>query len=89
MTNLAIALDGIGRPPVIVDASLRESRLAKYLADNSDKGLAQVLAGEVAIEDAVYHLPQTDVREAVRDAVQWFSEAGYVRLSGMRRVPAA
>ena len=62
MTNLAIALDGIGRRPVIVDASLRESRLAKYLADNSDKGLAQVLAGEVAIEDAVYHLPQTDVR---------------------------
>ncbi len=34
-------------------------------------------------------LPQTDVREAVRDAVQWFSEAGYVRLSGMTRVPAA
>lgn len=62
MTNLAIALDGIGRRPVIVDASLRESRLAKYLADNSDKGLAQVLAGEVAIEDAVYQLPQTDVR---------------------------
>ena len=34
-------------------------------------------------------LPQTDVREAVRDAVQWFSEAGYVRLSGMTRVSAA
>jgi receptor protein-tyrosine kinase len=62
MTNLAIALDGIGRRPVIVDASLRESRLAQYLSDNSDKGLAQVLAGDVAIEDAVYHLPQTNVR---------------------------
>jgi non-specific protein-tyrosine kinase len=47
---------------VIVDASLRESRLAQYLSDNSDKGLAQVLAGDVAIEDAVYHLPQTNVR---------------------------
>jgi dihydroflavonol-4-reductase len=34
-------------------------------------------------------LPQTDVREALRDAVQWFSESGYVRLGGMTRVPAA
>jgi dihydroflavonol-4-reductase len=34
-------------------------------------------------------LPQTDVREAVRDAVEWFSQHGYVRLAGMTRVPAA
>jgi dihydroflavonol-4-reductase len=34
-------------------------------------------------------LPQTDVREAVRDAVEWFLQHGYVRLSGMKRVPAA
>ena len=34
-------------------------------------------------------LPQTDVREAVREAVQWFFEHGYVRLSAMARVPAA
>jgi dihydroflavonol-4-reductase len=34
-------------------------------------------------------LPQTDVRDAVRDAVQWFLTHGYVRLSGMLRVPAA
>jgi polysaccharide biosynthesis transport protein len=62
MTNLAIALDGIGHSSVIVDAGLRESPVAQYLGDNSDKGLAEVLAGEVAIEDAVYHLPRTDVR---------------------------
>jgi dihydroflavonol-4-reductase len=34
-------------------------------------------------------LPQTDVREAVRDAVRWFFEHGYVRLGAMSRVPAA
>ena len=34
-------------------------------------------------------LPQTDVREAVRDAVEWFFQHGYVRLTRMRRVPAA
>jgi capsular exopolysaccharide synthesis family protein len=62
MTNLAIALDGIGRRPVIVDASLRDPRLVKYLADNSDRGLAQVLSGEVTIDDAIQQLPQTDVR---------------------------
>ena len=62
MTNLAIALDSIGHRPVIVDAGLRESRVAQYLGDNSDKGLSEVLSGDVAIEDAVYHLPQTDVR---------------------------
>jgi dihydroflavonol-4-reductase len=33
-------------------------------------------------------LPQTDVREALRDAVQWFAEHGYAPLAG-RRVPAA
>jgi dihydroflavonol-4-reductase len=32
-------------------------------------------------------LPQTDVRDA--DAVQWFSQHGYVRLARMTRVPAA
>jgi dihydroflavonol-4-reductase len=34
-------------------------------------------------------LPQTDVREAVRDAVEWFSRHGYVRLGAMTGVPAA
>jgi dihydroflavonol-4-reductase len=34
-------------------------------------------------------LPQTDVRLAVRDAVEWFFEHGYVSLGAMRRVPAA
>jgi len=62
MTNLAIALDGIGRRPVLVDASLRDQRLPQYLAGNSEKGLAQVLTGEMSIEDAVCQLPNTDVR---------------------------
>jgi dihydroflavonol-4-reductase len=34
-------------------------------------------------------LPQTDVRDAVRDAVEWFFRHGYVRLTGMKRMPAA
>jgi len=34
-------------------------------------------------------LPQTDVRDAVREAVEWFFQHGYVRLSAMTRVPAA
>ena len=34
-------------------------------------------------------LPQSSVRDAVSDAVEWFSRHGYVRLSGMTRVPAA
>jgi len=32
-------------------------------------------------------LPQTDVREAVADAVRWFFEHGYVSLGAMTRVP--
>ena len=34
-------------------------------------------------------LPQTDVRDAVHDAVEWFFQHGYVRLTGMKRVAAA
>jgi dihydroflavonol-4-reductase len=34
-------------------------------------------------------LPQTDVRDAVREAVEWFFAHGYVSLGGMARVPAA
>ena len=34
-------------------------------------------------------LPQTDVRDAVRDAVEWFFQHGYVRLPGMKRKSAA
>jgi dihydroflavonol-4-reductase len=30
-------------------------------------------------------LPQTDVREALVDAVEWFSEHGYVRQGATRR----
>jgi dihydroflavonol-4-reductase len=34
-------------------------------------------------------LPQTDVRDAVREAVEWFFQHGYVRLGAMTRVSAA
>jgi dihydroflavonol-4-reductase len=34
-------------------------------------------------------LPQTDVRDAVREAVEWFFQHGYVSLGAMARVPAA
>ena len=34
-------------------------------------------------------LPQTAVQDAVRDAVQWFFEHGYVSLGAMTRVPSA
>ena len=34
-------------------------------------------------------LPQTDVRVAVRDAVGWFFQHGYVSVGAMTRVPAA
>ena len=34
-------------------------------------------------------LPQTDVRVAVRDAVQWFFDHGYASLSRMKTAPAA
>jgi dihydroflavonol-4-reductase len=34
-------------------------------------------------------LPQTDPRIAVRDAVEWFFQHGYVSLGAMTRVPAA
>ena len=34
-------------------------------------------------------LPQTGVRDAVQDAVEWFFQHGYVRLGAMRRVRAA
>jgi dihydroflavonol-4-reductase len=34
-------------------------------------------------------LPQTDPGVAVREAVEWFFQHGYVRLGAMTRVPAA
>ena len=34
-------------------------------------------------------LPQTDVREAVRDAARWFFEHGYASLGRMKTAPAA
>ena len=63
-----------GVPRVPLDA-VRMSRKRMYFS--SDRAIREL------------GLPQTDIREAVRDAVEWFSEHGYVRLGGMRRVPAA
>jgi non-specific protein-tyrosine kinase len=53
VSNLAIALGKAGYRVVVVDANLREPRIAKYLGINSSYGLTEVLTGTADAEDAL------------------------------------
>jgi Mrp family chromosome partitioning ATPase/capsular polysaccharide biosynthesis protein len=52
-TNLAIALDGIALKAAVVDANLRQPRVAAYAGVESDQGLAAVVSGDAMIDDVV------------------------------------
>ena len=60
-TNLAVALDGIASHAALVDANLRQPRVAGYLGLESDRGLTSVLGGDAVLDDVVMRLPDTGV----------------------------
>jgi capsular exopolysaccharide synthesis family protein len=60
--NLAIAFAEAGTRVLLVDADLRRPRLADYLGLEGAVGLSNVLAGQVAIEDALQPWGQHDLR---------------------------
>jgi polysaccharide biosynthesis transport protein len=55
--NLARAAADSGRRVLLVDADLHHPCVTRYLGLESQVGLAQVLAGEVAVDDALQTLP--------------------------------
>lgn len=52
-SNLAIAMAQAGQRTLIVDCDLRKPRQGKIFAIESEKGVAQVLAGECKVSEAV------------------------------------
>jgi capsular exopolysaccharide synthesis family protein len=60
-TNLAIALDGISRHTALVDADLRQPRMAGYLNLHSDRGLTSVVSGDAVIDDVLVKVPDTGI----------------------------
>lgn len=75
-TNLAVALDGMGRHVGLIDADMREPRLARYIGDDSDRdgrfalnarnarrgsGLSSVITGDAPLDDVVMRMPDTGV----------------------------
>jgi polysaccharide biosynthesis transport protein len=66
--NLAVVLDGIGRKVALIDADVRESRLARYLggesgyvAGGAHGGLTSVITGAAAVDDVVVSIRDTGV----------------------------
>jgi non-specific protein-tyrosine kinase len=51
--NLAIAFAEMGRRVVLIEADLRRPRIAEYLGVEGAIGLSNVLAGQVAVADAL------------------------------------
>ena len=60
-TNLAVVLCGMGRQVALVDADLRQLRLASYVGAKSDHGLTSVITGHAAVDDVVVQVPGTGV----------------------------
>ncbi|MFI5509957.1 Wzz/FepE/Etk N-terminal domain-containing protein [Mycobacterium sp. NPDC051804] len=60
-TNLAVALDGIARQVAVVDADLRKPRLASYLGQQSEGGLASVLASSASVDDELMQISGTGI----------------------------
>ncbi len=60
-TNLAVALAGASRHVALIDADMHESRLARYVGEDSDRGLMSVITGNVEIDDAIVRVPDTGV----------------------------
>jgi capsular exopolysaccharide synthesis family protein len=55
VVNLAIALSHIGRKVLLVDADLRRPKVAPMLGLDSEKGLSDVLTGDVLVTEAIQH----------------------------------
>jgi len=53
LVNLAIVLAESGATVALIDADLRTPRLADYLGLNADRGLTDVLAGDVQLKDSL------------------------------------
>lgn len=60
--NLSVALAEAGEQVTLVDADLRHSRLADRLGLNGAPGLAEVLRGDVPLQDAVQTWSATGIR---------------------------
>ncbi|ARE40856.1 Succinoglycan biosynthesis transport protein [Rhodovulum sp. P5] len=54
---LAHNLLGLGKSVLLVEGDIRRRTLNRYFDRMPERGIVSVLAGEVAVEDAVYHAP--------------------------------
>lgn len=59
--NLAVILDGMGRHVGLIDADIRESRLASYVGSESRGGLTSVITGAAALDDVIVRIPDTGI----------------------------
>ena len=60
--NLATAIAQLGRDVVLISADLRFPRVHTVFGLGNDRGLGQVLMGEVALEDAILESPVPQLR---------------------------
>lgn len=60
--NLATAIAQLGRDVVLISADLRFPRVHTFFGLGNDRGLGQVLMGEVALEDALLESPIPQLR---------------------------
>lgn len=52
-TNLAVVLSRAGHRVALVDADLRRPKVAEFMSISGERGLTDVLSGDLAIEDAL------------------------------------
>jgi len=58
--NLAVSMAATGRRVALVSADLRSPELHRYFGMDNDRGLSNVLTGEMAPCDVVHHLPDLE-----------------------------
>ncbi len=64
-TNLGVAISQIGLQVAIVDADFRDPGIASRLPDVSERGLSDVLVGDIPLEEAVSFVGERSVVRAV------------------------
>lgn len=89
-TNLAAAIAQSGKKVLLIDADMRRARVHQMLGLRGEIGLAEVLAGEIALENAVQstvmeHLTVLSAGKAPANPAELLSSPRFAQLLGAVR----